>query len=264
MQTDEAKVVNSPSGVFVNLPLTSPTGKIRIKRRSFFADYGEPVAPKQEALSLSHYVEWQIGYDLLAKGKDLDKNRERTSLPDLTFKNYKKEPKFVYELSEIVYYAYANGLLNETEIRECRDHIESVPEKETFEETESIVRTNSRPVTRHGLDFYEMRVSYPLFVHRFGQYEIFAEIVVREKQRAVGAQAMLFVCLPITALTFEQMPLERKLKTKECAEWRIGKEEASLALELFRVFGMLSPKHRYDVLAILHLLFPFLGKWKCS
>jgi len=99
-------------------------------------------------------------------------------------------------------------------------------------------------------------VSYPLFVHRFGQYEIFAEIMIREKQRAVGTQAMLYVCLPITALRFKRLPLGRTLETKECAEWHIGKEEASLALELFRVFGMLSPKHRHDVMAILKMLFP--------
>ena len=50
-----------------------------------------------------------------------------------------------------------------------------------------------------------------LFVHRFGRYEIISEIVIREKQRAIGAQA-------------------------------IGKEEVQLALELFNVFGRLSPK----------------------
>lgn len=35
MQTDDAKVVNSMNELFVNLPLTKPTGKIRVKKRSF-------------------------------------------------------------------------------------------------------------------------------------------------------------------------------------------------------------------------------------
>lgn len=252
MQTDEAKVVNCSTHVFVNLPLTRPTGKIRVKRRSFFAEYGAPVAPRQVALSQSNYVEWQIGYDLLASPE----NAGQTSLRDRIFTNYKRERKYAYELSEIVYYAHRHGLIGITDVQRCYDQINGVADEKTFEETASISRTNSRERMINGLPFYEMTVSYPLFVHRFGQYEIFAEIMIREKQKAVGTQAMLYVCLPLTSLSFEVNPLGRTLNAKECAQWRIGREEAELALELFRVFGMLSPKHRYDVQAILKLLFP--------
>lgn len=252
MQTDEAKVVNSQGGLFVNLPLTKPTGKIRVKRRSFFADYGEPIAPRQVRLSQSSYVEWQIGYDLLASAE----NRGKTSLKNSTFRNYKNELKFAYELSEIVFYASQHGFITNADVRKCIADIRMVPAENTFEETSSISRTNPKEVSINGLPFYEMRVSYPLFVHRFGQYEIFAEIMIREKQRAVGTQAMLYVCMPIMALTFSRPALGRSLEPKECAEWHIGKEEAELSLELFRVFGMLSPKHRHDVIAILEMLFP--------
>lgn len=252
MQTDEAKVVNTTDDVFVNLPLTKPTGKIRIKRRSFFAEYGAPVAPRQVPLTQSSYVEWQIGYDLLASSE----NQDKTSLGDSTFKNYKGETKFAYELSEIVLYAWRHGLVNDADIVKCISDIRSVSDANTFEETASISRTNPKEVNINGLPFYEMNVSYPLFVHRFGQYEIFAEIMIREKQKAVGTQAMLYVCLPITALTFLKQPIGRTLEAKECAEWHIGREEAALSLELFRVFGMLSPKHRHDVISILEMLFP--------
>lgn len=251
MQTDEAKVVSTSSRLFVNLPLTKPTGKIRLKRRSFFAEYGEPIAPRQTPLSQSSYVEWQIGYDLLAT----EENKEKTSLKDWTFRNYKGESKFAYELSEIVLYARQHGLIDDREISKCISDIKSVQDASTFEETSAISRTNPRETIINGLPFFEMKVSYPLFVHRFGQYDIFAEIMIREKQRAVGTQAMLYVCLPITTLTFPQAPLGRTLEAKECAEWHIKREEAALSLELFRVFGMLSPKHKHDVLSILEMLF---------
>lgn len=71
-----------------------------------------------------------------------------------------------------------------------------------------------------------------------------------------GTQAMLYVCLPITTLKFPRPVLGRTLDTKECAEWIVGREEAALSLEMFRVLGMLSPKHRHDVMAILRMLFP--------
>ena len=252
MQTDEAKVINTQSALFVNLPLTKPKGKIRIKRRSFFADYGESVAPRQIPLSQSSYVEWQIGYDIPASAE----NARKTSLTDMTFSNYKGEDKFAYELSEVILFARQHGLIDDSEIKKCFMDINAVPDANTFEESSSISRTHPREVFVNGLPFYEMNVSYPLFVHRFGQYEIFAEIMIREKQHAVGTQAMLYVCLPITALSFRHQPLGRTLESKECAEWHIGQEEAKLSLELFRVFGMLSPKHRHDVMSILHMLFP--------
>ncbi len=248
---EESKVVDHSDGVFVNLPLTKSTGKIRIKRRSFFAEYGESVATRQVALSQMNYVEWQIGYDLYAKAE----NREKTSLSDKVFKNYKDENKYAYELSEIVYYAHQHKLITLEDIQNCYNQIKSISPECTFEETSSISRTNPKERIINGLPFYEMSVSYPLFVHRFGQYEIFTEIMIREKQKAVGTQAMLYVCLPLTSLSFSQNPIGRTLNEKECAQWRIGKVEAELALELFRVFGMLSPKHRHDVQEILKMLF---------
>ena len=254
MQTEDAKVVNDAQSVFVNLPLTKPTGKIRVKRRSAFYEYGQPVRPRQDALTQANYVEWQIGYDLLAE----ESNKPKTSLGATTFTNYKGEMKFAYELSEIVFYARAHGFLDDASIRDCHGKIMSVKEDETFEATAEITRTHPRAVQKNGLEFYEMRVSYPLFVHRFGQYEIYAEIVIREKQKAVGTQAMLYVCLPVTSLTLAKNPIGRVLEAKECGEWHIGREEAALSLELFRVFGMLSAKHRHDVLAILEMLFPDL------
>ena len=100
-----------------------------------------------------------------------------------------------------------------------------------------------------------MKVSYPLIVHKFGKYDIYAEIMNREKQRAVGVQPMLYVCLPITSLKYKEQPLGRILDSNECGEWVIGKEEARLSLELFRIFGMLTEKHKYDVSEILKILF---------
>lgn len=250
MNTDEAKVI-AGEDLFVNLPMTKPTGKIRVKKRSFFAEYGEPIAPRQVPLSQSCYVEWQIGYDLLATPE----NEDKTTIQRFVFRNYKGENKYCYELSELVYYARKAGLINDVEIKTTYEAIKNVSEKSTFEETSSISRTNPKIDTINGLEFYTMQVSYPLFVHRFGEYEIFAEIMIREKQRAVGTQAMLYVCIPITSLKFRRQPIGRSLESKECSEWHIGRNEALLALELFRVFGMLSPKHRYDVMAILCRLF---------
>jgi hypothetical protein len=254
---EDAKVIYNTNTLCVRLPLTQPTGKIRVKERSFFGEYGNPVAVRQNTIQQNMYVEWQIGYDLLASGADRAKNASKTSL-STTFRNYKGEQKFAYELSEIIFYAFQNKLISLDDINNLKANINSVSDNNLLDVIDSmrITRTNPILCQMNGLDFYEMKVSYPLVVHKFGNYDIYAEVINREKQRAVGVQPMLYVCIPITSLTISPNPIGRVLNSKECGDWVIGTGEAQLALELFRIFGMLSAKHRFDVLAILNMLFP--------
>ena len=245
----------------MRLPLTQPTGKIRAKQRNSFYEYGIPVAARQSPLQQSMYVEWQIGYDLLASGKDGEKNKEKTSIPT-TFKNYKQENKYAYELNEILYYAVKElKFISPNEVEQTYKSIKNTSDANLLDVIDSmrISRTNPIETQINGMNFYEMKVSYPLIMYKFGKYDIYAEVINREKQRAVGVQPMLYLCIPITLLNFSQNPLGRILDRNECGEWIIQKGEAELALELFRIFGMLSKKHRYDVLAILEMLFP---QWK--
>lgn len=235
------------------LPLTQPTGKIRIKERNSFYEYGNPVAVRQTPLSLRNYVEWQIGYDLLHNND----NENKTTLTNFEFINYKGERKLPYELSEIIYYSHKKGFINDKDIDNTINRIQSTKQTIDILDSMQIVRTNPIETKIDDVDFYQMKVSYPLIVHKFGKYDIYAEIMNREKQRAVGLQPMLYVCLPITSLKFSEQPIGRVLNAKECGEWEIGKEEAMLSLELFRIFGMLTEKHKYDVFEILKTLFKF-------
>ena len=69
----EAKIVNTLDELFVELPMVQPTGKVRVKERSFFSEYGRPVATRQVNITQSCYVEWQIGYDLLKNAENEEK-----------------------------------------------------------------------------------------------------------------------------------------------------------------------------------------------
>ena len=254
---EDAKVNYNANGLSVSLPLTQPTGKIRVKERSLFSEYGNPVAVRQNAVNSNMYVEWQIGYDLLASGSDGEKNAPKTSIKS-TFKNYKGESKFAYELSEIVFYSHKMGLITDQDIMDLQRDISSVPDGSLLDVINSMQIKRTVPVatTINGMAFSDMKVSYPLVVHKFGNLDIYAEIINREKQRAVGVQPMLYVCIPMTALRMNPNPIGRILNSKECGEWVIGAAEAKVALDLFRLFGMLTAKHKFDVQAILKMLFP--------
>lgn len=254
---ENARIECGDDRLAVILPMTQPTGKIRVKERNFFGEYGNPVATRREPLSQSCYVEWQIGYDMLANRENIDK----TTLSDRTFENYKGETKYAYELSEVLFYSYELNLISDEEIRKAHDFILAIPDDSLIDVVDSmrITRTNPVEAEINEMDFYEMKVVYPLIVHKFGKYDIYAEVMNREKQRGVGVQPMLYVCIPITELAFVKEPIGRTLEAKECGKWIIGEGEAKLALELFKIFGMLSKKHKHDVLAIMEMLFNFLG-----
>ena len=93
---ENPEIISNREGLKVVLPLTQPTGKIRVKRRNAFNEYGQPVATRQLPLSQCDYVEWQIGYDL-----EVDK-AIGTSLESIRFINNAGKEKCPYELSELI------------------------------------------------------------------------------------------------------------------------------------------------------------------
>ena len=241
------------------LPITAQTGKVRVKRRSQFTEYGLPVATRSTTMSQSDYIEWQIGYDLLA----VSENASATSLSDRTFRNSKDRPetKYPYELSELVFHAHRFGWIDDNALRALVAAVDAVPDGSLLDvhSDMAVLRSHPSDVTLNGMSFWKMEVRYPLLVHKFGEYEIHAEIVNREKQRGVGLQPMLYVCIPLANLDFDVSPFGRLARKQETCRWIVGSAEAPLLLELFRIFGMLSARHRHDTLAILQTLFPDLG-----
>ena len=70
--------------ISVAIPLTKATGKIRIKKRNNFNEYGIPVPTKAEAFSPQCYVEWQIGYDVAVKEEEKLKIAKKLLQTDMT------------------------------------------------------------------------------------------------------------------------------------------------------------------------------------
>ena len=85
----------------------------------------------------------------------------------------------------------------------------------------------------------------------FGKYEIIAEITIREKQKAIGVQPMLYLCFPITELQTSANLIGRITQVNETAQFVIDKNNYRIVIEMIKVFGMLSPSHHKDILEIL-------------
>ncbi len=88
----------------------------------------------------------------------------------------------------------------------------------------------------------------------FKHYEVITEITIREKQRAVGVQPMLYFCFPITELISDTHLIGRCANLKEFADFKINKDNSFIIVEMIKIFGMLSPSHKHDTIEIMDLV----------
>ncbi len=241
------KIDNNKKVIGVSIPLTSISGKARVKIRHAFSDYGISTATRKIPFSLKHYIEWQIGYDVPIKDKE---KFELTTLKDekYHFLGANNKVKTLYELSEIIYYAKRLGLIGLENLENTLKYLEK--QKQFIEDNFTITRERFRSHQFGGMDFELSRISYPLLIHSFNDNQL-SEIVIREQQYGSKTQAMLYFCFSILELKTATPLLNRTAALKEHALLTIHKTNALVFLEMLKIFGLLSQAHHNDVLKIL-------------
>lgn len=240
--------------IFIEIPLTAQSGKARVKTRNSFYEYGLPTATRQIQFSQKHYIEWQIGYDA---DKSDNEKMNLTSLKTTEFIGANGKKKALYELSEYLFYFTKFGIIKINEINDILKFLENIDSSDFLDSQFQILR--SHPIQQNilGIDFYCSEVKYPLLVHQFGSFDILIEIIIKEKQRAIGVQPMLYVCFPITELkpaVNKPDLIGRVADSKECAYLILDSKNKQFLLEAFKIFGILSESHNYDIRQILELI----------
>ncbi|GAA8191506.1 hypothetical protein HpDR15_05940 [Helicobacter pylori] len=156
------KVNDDKKAIEVSIPLTSTSGKARVKIRHAFSDYGISTATRKIPFSLKHYVEWQIGYDVPIKDKE---KFELTTLKDekYHFLGANNKVKTLYELGEMIDYAKRLGLISLENLENTLKYLEK--QKQFIED--NFIRERFRSHQFGGMDFELSRISYPLLIHSF-------------------------------------------------------------------------------------------------
>lgn len=181
------KVNDDKKAIEVSIPLTSISGKARVKIRHAFSDYGISTATRKIPFSLKHYVEWQIGYDVPIKDKE---KFELTTLKDekYHFLGANNKVKTLYELSEIIDYAKRLGLISLENLENTLKYLEK--QKQFIED--NFIRERFRSHQFGGMDFELSRISYPLLIHFFNDNQL-SEIVIREQQYGSKTHAVFLL-----------------------------------------------------------------------
>jgi hypothetical protein len=245
--------------IIIDIPLTTTSGKTRVKERDNIFGYGLPFASRTNPFNQKNYIEWQIGYDAIIPN-NLENFKEKnyqnylnTTLKDFDFIGDNGKNKTLYELSEYLYYFSKWGAISQDELEKLKHFVENLADDDLLDNNQhcQIKRTHPKKQKINSFDFQTLTIEYPQLLYKFDNYEIIAEITIKEKQRAVGTQPMLYFCFPITELKTTIPLMGRTAEVKEFANFVFDDNNYKIIIEMIKIFGMLSPSHKFDTLAIL-------------
>ena len=227
------------NAVRVRLPLTDVTGKVRVKEKAVDG-FGLPVAPSKTSLGKIHYLEWQIGYDS-------PNTNSPTAIPEIKFVR-NGEMKYGHELSKIIFEALRIGLISTDELASEIAALKKIPPA-AFEENQPV---QVETATNAAADGFQSAVErLPQFTKNTPHGWV--QIQLKQKQRAVGYQAMVYVCLPLGEVrTMDDTPRPAgKAHPKETVYYDFNRGNTALLLAIIHAFGMASQQHNEDIQKIL-------------
>ena len=232
-------VSTTTNAVRVRLPLTDVTGKVRVKEKSSDG-FGQPVAPSKVSLGKKHYLEWQIGYDI-------PNTNSPTVVPEIKYIR-NGETKYGHELSKIIFETVRIGIISTNDlIREIDSLKKNSPNE--FEENQAVQVEIS---TNNSADGFQSAIQrLPQFTKSTPHGWV--QIQLKQKQRAVGYQAMVYVCLPLNeVLVMDGSPRKAgNAKSKETVYYNFTRENSDLLLAIIHAFGIASAQHNEDMRNIL-------------
>ncbi len=192
-------------------------------------------------------MEWQISYDVEIKNEGF----KDTTLPEKLFVAANGKKKAFYELSEYLYYFHSWSFVTNTELKSIFEFLSDLREEDLISNHEDCEIKRTHPVEKriNNLQFFGLTLEYPQLLYRYGKYAI--EITIREKQRAVGVQPMLYLCVPIIEIQARTDLIGRLSEKNERGKFLFDSKNHRVIVEMIKIFGMLSPSHNKDIVEII-------------
>src|ERR1017187_8815243 len=232
-------VSTTTNAVRVRLPLTAVTGQVRVKEKSSDG-FGLPIAPSKTSLGKKHYLEWQIGYDI-------PNTNSPSVVPEIKFVR-NGETEYGHELSKIITESVRLGLISTNDLIRETEALKKIPPTE-FEENQTM---QVEVATNAAADGFQSAIQrLPQFTKTTPHGWV--QIQLKQKQRAVGYQAMVYVCLPMSeVLTMDGSPRQTgRAHSKETVFYDFNRDNAAFLLDIVHAFGIASQQHNEDIRKIL-------------
>ena len=211
-----------------------------MKRRGEISNYGIPIATRREPFKENDYVEWQISY--ATDNPPIDSKVEDVRL----------NGQIGFELTKLLCDGIKLGLLLNSDIQEMKSFIDNIQRSDTLEENERILREDSKIGVKGG--FKKFIEKSPLFIKNNEEKGYFVEIILKHKQRAVGLQAMVYLCIYINQLKDGdgELLIGRTARPREFGILEITSENKEIIIDVVKAFAIASWQHRNDINSILN------------
>jgi len=140
----------------------------------------------------------------------------------------------------LLYEGIKLDILSKEDLNELERFINYVQRTETLEENENIFREN---------------------IKKNGENGYFIEIILRHKQRAVGLQAMVYLCIYVEILKDRNgnSLIGRTAEVREFGRFEITSRNKELITDVVKAFAIASQQHKNDISNILEQI-----KEKCK
>ena len=282
---------STQQGIQFSVPLTTATGKVRVKRRE--NSFGMPIATSTEELTDKDYFEWQISYFVwLDAIWDIFRTSRKTWIERtrevLTFKPkelirdfgtlsvYTKKAEFIRALNALL--VKHGEIVVKKPHKNNREFVSNeladlfrdawkrgiINEKDiqmlqTFNtgpesvDIEASYMVKSEHLERTISEGFECHLIHsPLFIKKIDNLS-FVEIAVKHKQRAVGFQSMVYFGLYLPAAVDEngKSPIGRTAEKGEHVFVNITKEHL---IWVAKAFIIASESHSWDMKKILDVI----------
>jgi hypothetical protein len=249
VEVDYKAILVTPreAAIEVRLPLTDVTGPARVKQRA--ADgFGLPIAPTKTTLDGACYLEWQISYD--------STTTDHPSLVPEVKLQREGRTKYGCELTKILADGLRVKLWTRDDLAALRRELDTLKPLD-LETAEQIALVPEPPKTTD----VALPAGFERFVQKVPQLvkstpHGAVEIQFKPKQRAVGYQPMVYVCLPQPQWhRSDGKPRSTgRAKSKETVLYRFTAENRELLFAIVRAFAIASKEHNEDLAKILDAL----------
>lgn len=232
--------------ITISLPITTPTGKARVKRpvKGFLS---EPVVCRSKPIEDTDYLEWQISYDT--------DSLQEPSVVKSVILDKPQGIRYGCELTCLLVESGKLGLLPQEKFRELEILVKT-PLEAGIEELEKIRREEdvSAKTIAAGYGFTRHYLRVPNYLKETASYSV--EIKIAHKQKAVGNQAMIYLNLPVKLCQSQSSALliGRCAEKNEKADYIIDCKNIGIIFDTIVAFALASVDHRNDLKMIFEKL----------
>lgn len=246
--------------IVIKLPLTKPSSKIRVKKRKDIFHQGTPVATKKEEINNDCYFEWQVSYDLSETNKKFDEFHRLTfNKIKIIDQEGKPTTRHIFELSDLLIEIIKKDFIDLANIREMLDEVQK--EEKFIEDDLMVSRTYPKKYKFGKYVFLKSTIEHPLLIYEFHDLILKMEVIIKEKQRAIGIQPMLYLCVPVRLVEEYQEIKSQLAESNQAVTYLITKDNFQFITEAIKIFSILSSKHQRDIINILHTVLLFFKNY---